>query len=286
MLRKGIVALMITVMSVGSTQAADAPKSGLLAGFLKGPAIGRPNHSGRTGGDAAPSGVRHAVVNDAEKQVPEVRQTSAEPQADQLEPAESAPQPLPIQYAPFVPNNSAVSGPQYFSAASSNGSALPVHPGANWQEYSPPAPVYQGSPSPYSFATHSGPTVAGPVSMMKVTGGHFGYNPGFDPSNYGVGEGAGPAGGPALYPAPKPGIPYQVGSTAIVNQALHPHEMLYPHHYKAMYGPYYYKVNGGWIVTPFGVWSKENWKLQGTTVDVKYKSHISPFAMFHPPVIR
>ena len=62
--------------------------------------------------------------------------------------------------------------------------------------------------------------------------------------------------------------------------------MLYPHRYKAMYGPYYYKVNGKWVVTPFGVWSKENWKLQGTRVDVKYKSHISPFAKFIPPVVR
>ena len=77
-----------------------------------------------------------------------------------------------------------------------------------------------------------------------------------------------------------------VGGTAIVHQALHPHEMLYAHRYKSMYGPYYYKVHGKWVVTPFGVWSKENWKLQGTTVDVKYKSHISPWAMFHRPVIR
>ena len=102
-------------------------------------------------------------------------------------------------------------------------------------------------------------------------------------SGFAGGAGASSA---ALYPAPKPGIPQQVGGTAIVNQAFHPHEMLYPHRYKAMYGPYYYKVNGGWMVTPFGVWSKENWKLQGTTVDVKYKSHISPFSMFKKPVIR
>jgi len=42
----------------------------------------------------------------------------------------------------------------------------------------------------------------------------------------------------------------------------------------------------GWMVTPFGVWSKEDWKLQGTQVDVKYHSSISPFTLFKPPVIR
>ena len=62
--------------------------------------------------------------------------------------------------------------------------------------------------------------------------------------------------------------------------------MLYPHRYKSVYGPYYYKVNGHWIATPFGVLSQENWKLKGTTVDVKYKSHISPFALFNRPLLR
>jgi hypothetical protein len=100
------------------------------------------------------------------------------------------------------------------------------------------------------------------------------------------GGGMYPQTGAALYPAPRPGIPHQVGGIAIENQAFHPHEMLYAHKYKAMYPPYYYKVNGGWMVTPFGVWSHEDWKLQGTTVDVKYKSHISPFTLFKPPVIR
>ena len=30
----------------------------------------------------------------------------------------------------------------------------------------------------------------------------------------------------------------------------------------------------------------ENWKLQGTTVKVKYNSRISPFALFKPPASR
>ena len=87
-----------------------------------------------------------------------------------------------------------------------------------------------------------------------------------------------------LYPCPQPNVPYQVGSTLITNQALAPHEFLYPHTYRAMYPPYYHKVNGGWVVTPFGVWSNEHWRLQGTMVKVKYRKHYAPFSMFVPPV--
>ncbi|QDU80952.1 hypothetical protein Pla110_26880 [Polystyrenella longa] len=85
-----------------------------------------------------------------------------------------------------------------------------------------------------------------------------------------------------LYPSPSPFVPARVGSTVITNQAMDPHEMLYPHRYRAMYGPYSYRVHGGWIWTPFGIHSQEHWKLQGTMVDVKYHSEISPFALFHP----
>ena len=121
--------------------------------------------------------------------------------------------------------------------------------------------------------------VAAPVPAQFVSAGMYGppAAPGGQP--YGA-----PAGG--LYPAPKPGIPAEVGGTAIVNPAFHPHEMMHAHRYKAMYGPFYHKVNGHWIMTPFGIWSKENWKLQGTTVDVQYKSRISPFALFCPPIHR
>ena len=75
-----------------------------------------------------------------------------------------------------------------------------------------------------------------------------------------------------LYPSPKPNIPIWTGSTVITNQAFAPHEMLYPHTYKAIYPPFYHKVKGGWIVTPFGVRSHERWELQGTQVQVKYRS--------------
>lgn len=88
-----------------------------------------------------------------------------------------------------------------------------------------------------------------------------------------------------MYPCPQPNIPYQVGGTAITNQALAPHEMLYPHTYRALYGPFYYKVKGGWFLTPFGVRSHETWRLTGTEVEVKYHSRIRPSARFHPPVI-
>ncbi len=79
--------------------------------------------------------------------------------------------------------------------------------------------------------------------------------------------------GAPLYPSPRPNIPIWSGSTMITNQAFAPHEMLYPHTYKAIYPPFYHKVKGGWIVTPFGVRSHERWELQGTQVQVKYRSH-------------
>lgn len=89
-----------------------------------------------------------------------------------------------------------------------------------------------------------------------------------------------------LYTSPQQYIPYQTGTTIITNQALAPHEMLHPHEYEAMYPPFYYKVRGSWFVWPWGVSSYDRWELQGTEVEVEYKSHISPFAGFVPPVLR
>ena len=86
-----------------------------------------------------------------------------------------------------------------------------------------------------------------------------------------------------LYPSPVQYTPSWQGGTIITNQALAPHEMLYPHQYKAMYGPFYYKVKGGWILTPFGMKQHEDWKLEGTVVKVKYRSHYGIFSGFHPP---
>jgi hypothetical protein len=90
-----------------------------------------------------------------------------------------------------------------------------------------------------------------------------------------------PQTGAALYPSPVPYVPYQVGATLHTNQAFYPHEMLYPHRYTAMYPPFYYVVTGGWIVTPWGVRSNDVWHLEGTRVDVKYKSNHGLFSGFH-----
>ncbi|MEQ9406142.1 MAG: hypothetical protein RIK87_00385 [Fuerstiella sp.] len=259
MLRKGIVALMIGVMSVGTIQAEDAQKSSRLVEFLRGPQIGRPSH--RTGTPARTSaqadGIRHAVVADAEKQVPEIRQTSSRPEPPQLQPADTAPQPTPVEYA--------AGAPPRFPTVTPQAVGYPTYPAG----YGPQVMAWPAGNGPYQFA-----------SSAAYSGGAV------HPGHPAPGPYTAHTGGGALYPAPQPGIPAGIGGTSIVTDALHPHEMLYPHRYKAMYGPYYYKVNGCWVVTPFGVWSNENWKLQGTTVDVKYKSHISPFAMFRPPVLR
>ena len=86
-----------------------------------------------------------------------------------------------------------------------------------------------------------------------------------------------------LYPCPQPNVPVQVGSTLITNQAFAPQEMLYPHDYQAMYPPFYYKVKGHWLTTPFGVKSDERWELLGTKVKVKYRSAIPFWAGYSVP---
>lgn len=89
-----------------------------------------------------------------------------------------------------------------------------------------------------------------------------------------------------LYPTPQPGIPPQVGSTLITNQAFAPHEMLHSHDYHAMYPPFYWKVHGSWMTTPWGVWSHDHWKLEGTHVKVKYRSHVPLHALWLPPATK
>ena len=86
-----------------------------------------------------------------------------------------------------------------------------------------------------------------------------------------------------LYPAPIQSTPWWNGGAVITNQALAPHEMLYPHQYRAMYGPYFYEVKGHTFWTPIGMRTFENWKLRGTEVEVKYHDHIKLFSGFHPP---
>jgi hypothetical protein len=91
--------------------------------------------------------------------------------------------------------------------------------------------------------------------------------------------------GAPMYPSPRPNIPIWTGSTLITNQALAPHEMLYPHTYRAMYPPFYHRVQGKYIWTPLGFRTAECWKLQGTMVEVKYRSHWPKLGGPHPPVI-
>jgi len=86
-----------------------------------------------------------------------------------------------------------------------------------------------------------------------------------------------------LYPAPVQHVPAQMGGAMITNQAFAPHEMLYPHEYHSMYGPFYYKVKGHWLWTPFGIESHDKWELLGTTVNVKYRPSYSLFSLFVPP---
>ena len=167
---------------------------------------------------------------------------------------------------------------------------------------------------PVMFASQNAPqrlpqAPARPISQNAAVPAYPGYHaagaPGYAaPGYYAPGApgapvpGAAPAGVPGhavlpgypylnapLSPTPRPNIPYQVGGTVITNQALSPHEMLYPHKYKALYPPFYHKVRGHWVVTPFGVWSYDNWELQGTEVRVNYRDHISPLSFFHPPVL-
>lgn len=92
--------------------------------------------------------------------------------------------------------------------------------------------------------------------------------------------------GAPLYPSPRPNIPIWTGSTMITSPALAPHEMLYPHTYRSIHGPFYHRVKGGWIWTPMGIRSHERWELQGTQVQVKYRSQppIWIKSMWFPPV--
>lgn len=91
--------------------------------------------------------------------------------------------------------------------------------------------------------------------------------------------------GASLYPSPRPNIPAHTGTTFITNQALAPHEMLYPHTYRALYPPYYHRVKGGYMWTPFGMRTHEKWELQGTMVQVKYRSSQPFFHRLAAPTI-
>src|SRR5690606_13729590 len=129
---------------------------------------------------------------------------------------------------------------------------------------------------------------AGPPATLQQTSGHA----------YGGVTAGGPGGPPPgaqpgnrypvlnapLYPSPVQYTPPWTGGTIVTNQAVARPEMLYPHRYHAMYGPFYYNVRGSWFVTPFGVHQHEKWRLEGTQVKVDYHPHHRLFSGFHPPV--
>jgi len=91
--------------------------------------------------------------------------------------------------------------------------------------------------------------------------------------------------GAPMNPVPRPDIPYQVGSTFSTNQAFSPHEMLYPHSYRAMYPPYFYQVRGQWYSILGHMTNHEFWELKGTQVDVDYCSRIPLMSRFQNPIL-
>jgi|GEM_PF-2036272 len=119
---------------------------------------------------------------------------------------------------------------------------------------------------------------AAPVAVSTTAGGGA---PQLNPNGINVGQY--PQLNAPLYPSPVQNVPTWTGGTVITNQAFAPHELLYPHEYHSMYGPFHYQVKGCWMWTPFGMRQHEQWKLQGTEVRVKYRSHYKLFSGFHPP---
>lgn len=166
--------------------------------------------------------------------------------------------------------NSAIAGPAATDEAEGrvNLSGLPaatrgIQPVAyEVQQANVEAPVNSGAPA----ATGSAPGSGAPQ-----------LNP------YGINVGQYPQLNAPLYPSPVQHVPHSTGGTIITNQAFAPHELLYPHEYHSMYGPFHYQVKGCWVWTPFGMRQHEQWKLQGTEVRVKYRSHYKLFSGFCPP---
>ncbi|MCA9012102.1 MAG: hypothetical protein KDB01_20260, partial [Planctomycetaceae bacterium] len=164
MLRKGLVALMMGVICAGSAVAADTaagkpnPGSAGLVSRWKNrtqqePAARGVSDSGRPSAAASASKakggkIQRAAVVDAGRKPVGLRQTSGGGQDFQGAPRSvaSAPQsdlrPVPVENAPVLPNISSVAGPQYFSTMpAGSSSAIPVHPGANWQTYQAPTQI-------------------------------------------------------------------------------------------------------------------------------------------------
>ncbi|MDB5389061.1 MAG: hypothetical protein JWM11_4707 [Planctomycetaceae bacterium] len=163
----------------------------------------------------------------------------------------------------------------------------------------PPAPVAADAPDETGSEINiNRPLPTQPVNkaMTGMRGGPAVVNgpqsglPVYGQPNGPIAVYSGPAGyarlDSALYPSPRQDIPPYVGSTMITNPAFDPHEMLYAHRYRGLYGPFYHKTYRSWVMTPFGICKSEKRVLVGTEVRVNYRSSISPFALFFPPVTR
>ena len=129
-------------------------------------------------------------------------------------------------------------------------------------------------PSPQAYYSYS-PKLATYTSHMASRAAMAGGGP-TAPQQKGY-----PYLGAPLYPCPRQNIPHQVGGAMITNRAFDPHEMLYAHEYRSLYPPYYYKVKGSWIWTPFGMESHDKWELMGTDVKVKYHAREGIFSSFY-----
>jgi len=148
------------------------------------------------------------------------------------------------------------------------GLAVPaVHAQSEVRNILPPSPAQPTAPAAptYQTAQYAAPVAAAPY-VAPQQAGYVRLNA-------------------PLYPSPRPNIPIWSGSTMITNQAFAPHEMLYPHTYRAMFPPFYHRVRGKYIWTPFGMRTHEQWKLQGTLVEVKYRSHWPKLGGPQKPII-
>lgn len=72
-----------------------------------------------------------------------------------------------------------------------------------------------------------------------------------------------------LYPCPSQNVPLEMGGTVITNSYMYPHEMLYHHHYRALYPPFYYKTK--W---QYGVKLNVARDAQGRTVPQFYRTKV------------
>lgn len=142
---------------------------------------------------------------------------------------------------------------------------------------------HAGAQVPYPYAPTPRPT-GRQVAPRPITRMASHPNPRQGMYRPQVAQGQYPQLGAPLYPSPSQDIPAQVGGTVITNQAFAPHEMMHEHEYRAMYPPFYYRVRGNWLLTPFGMESHDRWELMGTEVKVKYSSRIPLKALFIPPM--